>query len=86
MLPTASSFLITSLSDWAGGGLHMAEGWGDARASSASPWVRPCGFIYFGISDQVPRIGSNPHNFFRIGISIKAMPIQIRPNRIGINS
>jgi hypothetical protein len=47
LLPTASSFLITSLSGWGGGGMHMAGGdargggEGDARASCASPLGTP---------------------------------------------
>ncbi len=46
LLPTASSFLISSLSGW-GGGMHMAGGGmhrggrGDARASCASPLGTP---------------------------------------------
>jgi hypothetical protein len=53
-LPTASSFLITSLSGWGGGGMHMAGGGctggggrRDARASCASPLGTPLPGSYF---------------------------------------
>jgi hypothetical protein len=39
--PIASYFLITSLSDWGGGGMHMAGGEGDAGAFCASPLGKP---------------------------------------------
>jgi hypothetical protein len=47
LLPTASSFLITSLSGWGGGDAHgqgegdAQGGKGDARASCASPLGTP---------------------------------------------
>ncbi len=49
---TASSFLITSLSGWRGGGMHRG-GRGDARASCASPLGTPLPVIIVADSDAV---------------------------------